>query len=252
MLDHMSISTLAERPELAGDVQSLKQDWPAFMLHDLLGDRFYVDARQDYADYILVAHSAAPSGGVLACAYSVPVGLAEDPPAGLPNNGWDGALQRAHLTRLAGYEGDALCGLEVMVRHDLRAYRLGSAMLKALLALARDRGLGHFIAPVRPPGKARFPDMSIDEYARQTTPDGLPQDPLLRAHVRLGATIVGPARASMVVAASVERWREWTGLPFNQDGPVVVPEALAPVHCDVAQGHAVYVEPNVWVHTRLA
>ena len=42
-----------------------------------------------------------------------------------------------------------------------------------------------------------------------------------------------------------------TGLPFDVTGPVVVPGALVPVHCDVDQDHAVYVEPNVWVHHRI-
>ena len=46
-------------------------------------------------------------------------------------------------------------------------------------------------------------------------------------------------------------WRGWTGLPFDTTGPVEVPQALAPVHCDVAQDQAVYVEPNVWVHHRI-
>ena len=37
------------------------------------------------------------------------------------------------------------------------------------------------------------------------------------------------------------------GLPFDQTGPVHVPRALAPVHCDVDHGVATYVEPNVWI-----
>ena len=41
------------------------------------------------------------------------------------------------------------------------------------------------------------------------------------------------------------------GLPFDASGPVVVPEALVPVLCDVEQGYAAYVEPGIWVHHRL-
>jgi hypothetical protein len=51
----------------------------------------------------------------------------------------------------------------------------------------------------------------------------------------------------MVVPGTVEEWREWTGLPFDRTGPVEVPRALAPVHCDLEHGVATYVEPNVWV-----
>ena len=51
----------------------------------------------------------------------------------------------------------------------------------------------------------------------------------------------------MVMVGSLAQWREWTGLPFDRTGDVIVPEALVPVHCDVEHDHAVYVEPNVWV-----
>jgi hypothetical protein len=54
----------------------------------------------------------------------------------------------------------------------------------------------------------------------------------------------------MCVAASLEEWRAWTGLPFDSEGEVEVPGALAPVRCDLAHGYGVYVEPNVWMrHT---
>jgi hypothetical protein len=48
------------------------------------------------------------------------------------------------------------------------------------------------------------------------------------------------------------QWREWTGLPFDITGDVIVPEALIPVHCDAEHDHAVYVEPNVWVEHALS
>jgi hypothetical protein len=55
----------------------------------------------------------------------------------------------------------------------------------------------------------------------------------------------------MAMAGSLADWREWTGLPFDTSGPVVVPEALVPVLCDVAHDFAAYVEPCIWVHHRL-
>jgi hypothetical protein len=55
----------------------------------------------------------------------------------------------------------------------------------------------------------------------------------------------------MVVPGSLEDWRLWTGLPFDESGSVEVPGALAPVHVSVEHDHAIYVEANVWVHHRL-
>ncbi|MEK8107175.1 hypothetical protein NKG94_22170 [Micromonospora sp. M12] len=94
--------------------------------------------------------------------------------------------------------------------------------------------------------------MTLADYVTQVTPEGLPADPLLRAHARLGASIVGIAPASMVVVGSLAQWREWTGLPFDRDGPVIVPGAMVPVHCDLTHDSAAYVEPNVWVHQALS
>ncbi|MEV6766568.1 N-acetyltransferase [Streptomyces sp. NPDC051105] len=250
MSEDIRIVTLAERPDLAGRVEALKGNWPEFMRHEPIGERFYLDAPQDYAEYTLVALSAEDPGHVLARAHCVPIGLNDTPPKGLPDTGWDGAVRQAHLARLAGYKGDAVCGLEVMVRQELRRAGLGTEMLRAMHRLAAARGFRHFVAPVRPPGKADVPDLPMSDYIERTR-NGLPDDPLLRAHVRLGAEIVGVAPASMIVVGSLDEWREWTGLPFGTDGPTIVPGALTPVHSDLRHGTAVYVEPNVWVHRAL-
>ncbi|WP_246609801.1 N-acetyltransferase [Nonomuraea rhizosphaerae] len=142
---------------------------------------------------------------------------------------------------------DAVSALEITVRRDL----LGSGVSPAMVAAMRDHaarlGFRELVAPVRPTQKHLEPHTPMSEYAFRTREDGLPSDAWLRVHVRAGARIVKVAPRSMVVAGTLEEWREWTGLPFDRPGPVEVPGALVPVHCDVAHGHAVYVEPNVWV-----
>lgn len=55
------------------------------------------------------------------------------------------------------------------------------------------------------------------------------------------------ASASMAVSGALAQWRGWTGLPFEKEGPVEVPGALVPVHCEPEHDYAAYVEPNVWV-----
>jgi hypothetical protein len=105
--------------------------------------------------------------------------------------------------------------------------------------------------PVRPNRKHEDPDSPLAGYVARTRPDGLPEDPWLRVHVRSGGRIVGIAPSSMTVTGTLDQWRAWTGLPFDTDGPVRVPDALTPVLCDTARDRAVYIEPNVWVHHRL-
>ncbi len=55
----------------------------------------------------------------------------------------------------------------------------------------------------------------------------------------------------MVMAGTLDEWRERTGLPFDEPGEVVVPGALTTVLCRPDLDVAVYVEPNVWVRHRL-
>lgn len=81
---------------------------------------------------------------------------------------------------------------------------------------------------------------------------GLPEDPWLRVHVRAGGRIVSICHRAMVVPGTLAVWREWTGLPFDRSGDVIVPSALVPVQCDVAHDHDVYVEPAAWVCQKLA
>ncbi len=78
-------------------------------------------------------------------------------------------------------------------------------------------------------------------------PDGLPEDPWLRVHARAGATIDKVAPTSMTVVGTPAKWRERTGRSLDGAGAVEVPGALVPVHVDERHGHAVHVEPNVWM-----
>ena len=53
-----------------------------------------------------------------------------------------------------------------------------------------------------------------------------------------------------LIVGTLAEWRAWTGLPFDDDGPVLVEGALSPVLVSSAQDVGVYVEPNVWIEHR--
>jgi hypothetical protein len=55
----------------------------------------------------------------------------------------------------------------------------------------------------------------------------------------------------MVIAGTIAEWSRWTGLGFTASGAAIAPGALSPIHVSLEQDHAVYVEPNLWVHHRL-
>ncbi|MFI7046502.1 N-acetyltransferase [Streptosporangium sandarakinum] len=243
----LHITTLAERPHLRDALSDMPSSWPEFMFHDPMASLFY-EVVEEYAEFVLVADDDDEPGRLVAKAMSVPFTRTRDE---LPDGGWDTAILRAWHTRLTGGEPDTVSALEITVRPD----RLGTGLSPVMLAALRDNaarlGFGELLAPVRPNAKHLEPRTPMAEYAARTRPDGLPADPWLRVHVRAGGMIVKVAPRSMTVPGTLAEWREWTGLPFDVSGPVEVPGALAPVHCDVEQDHAVYVEPNVWVRHRL-
>jgi GNAT superfamily N-acetyltransferase len=243
------VATLAERPDLLAAAYDFPGAWPEFMYHDPLADLVYGHLADRYAAHYLVAEDPADPGRVVARALSLPVALGDV--ADLPDDGWDAAVLSGTGLQLSGGRPDMISALEITIQPAARGTGLSVVMLDAMRRNAAAHGLTDLVAPVRPNGKHTQPQVSMAEYAAATRPDGLPVDPWLRVHVRAGGRIVRVAPRSMRIIGSIEEWRAWTGLPFDATGPVLVPGALVPVHCDLAAGLATYVEPNVWVHHRL-
>lgn len=247
------IASLAERPDFADRLWDLDEAWPTFMQQDPVSDFYYPRATTTYADYVLLAFDAANPEVAVARSCVVPFamgdGLGRDR---LPDDGWDGVIRWAWLDEVAGREATHLSALEVTIRPDLQGTGLASVMLDAKRQNAIRLGFHDVYAPVRPNGKHLEPRTPMSEYAFRTRDDGLPVDPWLRLHVRAGATIEGVCPRAMTISGTVAEWRSWTDLPFDTTGDVEVPFALNPVHVSVEHDYAVYVEPGVWVHHRLA
>ncbi|BCB82360.1 hypothetical protein GCM10022251_47820 [Phytohabitans flavus] len=247
---HLQIATVAERPEWGQMLGQLDGLWPEFMSHDPTGGLYFGYHLTAYPEYVLIAVDPA-TGQPAAKAHSVPITWEDDPADGMPDGGWDWVIRTSAYDRLSGNTPTIVSAIEIFIRPDLRGGGLSGRMLEAMRANAARLGFSDLVAPVRPSGKHRHPDVPIEEYVTWIRDDGLPYDPWLRVHVRAGGQIINVAHSSMVIPGQLARWRQWTGLPFDKTGPVRVPEALNPVHCDVDQDIAVYVEPNVWVHHRI-
>jgi GNAT superfamily N-acetyltransferase len=240
----LTISALADRPDLVDAFWDMEDSWPEFMKHDPMGGLYYGNLEARFADYVLVAQDADLE--VVAAAYSLPFVLGRPD---LPPNGWDSVIRSGVLASIRGEKPDAISAVEIAVRPDRQGTGLSAQMLAAMRENAARHGFDELVAPVRPSAKADVHE-PMSTYAFRTRDDGLPVDPWLRVHVRAGGWIDSVAPRSMVIPGTLEEWREWTGLPFDRTGPVEVPKALAPTHCDVEHGIATYVEPNVWVRHR--
>lgn len=249
----LEIVTLAERPDLADRIWDFDDLWPEFMTQDPIGDLFYSRTATTYADFTLLAFDRDDPGRPVARSCAVPFAMGEElGRTTLPEDGWDGVIRWAWLDEVRGRTPTLVSALEVAIRPDLRGKGLAAVMLEAKRANAARLGFDQLVAPVRPSHKHLEPHTPMPEYASRTRSDGLPADPWLRLHVRLGAEVVGVCPRAMTISGTLARWREWSGLPFDQTGDVVVPGALNPVHCSVEHDHAVYVEPGVWVRHKLS
>ena len=235
-----------DRPDYDNLVDGIaRQSWPAFMLNDPIAGRHWDDLFERFADYQF---------SLLAPDEDVVVGMGNSAPlawtgalADLPEEGWDWALAQAAEDHAAGRRPAIHCALQVAVPPASQGQGISRLMVQAMRAIGAAHGFSQLIAPVRPSAKSRYPLISIDRYVEWTTDEGLPFDPWLRVHARLGARIVKPCHRAMTIPGTIAQWEQWTGLRFPDSGPYVVPGALNPVTIDVEADRGVYVEPNVWM-----
>jgi hypothetical protein len=87
----------------------------------------------------------------------------------------------------------------------------------------------------------------MERYARWTNDDGLPVDPWIRVHARMGAQILAVAPRTLAIRGTVAQWERWTEMRFPDSGPYVVPGALQPVVVDRDADDVRYEDPNVWM-----
>jgi GNAT superfamily N-acetyltransferase len=241
----ISTRTLAEAPELTDASQRVIADgWPAFVLATPVAAALWPRVLTEFADYqvVLVDENA---GSVVGTGHSLP--LAWDGTVGGLPAGWDAAVEQAIDDHDQGRSPTAAVGLSATVAGSHRGRRLSRQVIQALRSAAAEHGHRALVLPVRPNRKSAYPLIPMESYVSWTTPEGLPFDPWLRVHVRLGGRIVAVCSESMRVTGSVADWEGWTGMRFPGSGQHVVPDALVPVEIDLARDEGVYIEPNVWV-----
>lgn len=235
-----------DRPDYRDLVATVSEvAWPEFMFHDPVADEHWGKLYQFFPAYQFALLDQ-QTQQIMGFANSVPLawhtGLDE-----LPEEGWDWALTRSVSDRLAGQPPNLLCAIQIAISPAFRRQGLSASFVQEMIGIARQSGFEALIAPVRPNNKDLYPLSSIDRYVTWKLEGGLPFDPWLRVHVRLGGRILKPCHHAMRITGDIAEWQEWSGLRFYESGPYIVPGALVPVEIDLCADLGVYVEPNVWV-----
>jgi GNAT superfamily N-acetyltransferase len=222
--------------------ERFREGWPEFIFHDAEVRRWWERRMKYFADweFYLVSEDR-----LIAGCWGVPIAW-DGTVAELPG-GFTDTLARS----VTGYETDVVPNTFVLMAAAVVADQQGRGQAGQLITAIRDlavsRGLPRVIAPLRPTLKVRYPLTPIETFMTWTRPDGLPLDPWLRTHVRLGATLLAPAPASQTVTGTVAEWESWTGMLFPTSGTYTIPDGLTTLEIDRSADTGTYVEPNIWL-----
>ena len=231
------IVTIAERPDLEARLGEIGDPWPEFVHHDEAVNRNWPRLYEDHPEFQLVLYED-ETDTLLGKGCTMPLdwdGSAEALPGGLVD-----VLE-------AGGHGNVLCALVAVVDPARQGGGLSGSIIQGMAASAAEHGFEALIAPVRPTWKERYPLIPLERYMRWERVDGLPFDPWIRLHHRLGGEILALAPRSLDVRGTVAAWEDWTGMAFPESGDYIVPGALVPVAIDRERDEGRYVEPNVWM-----
>jgi len=245
----LRVHTCAESPDLWERVDDEITDiWPAYNEKGDVVGLHWSRLDEDFRDFQFVLHDE-ERDRLLAVGHSIPCSW-DGTVAGLPE-GIDGGIEGAMRLFEAGGNPNTLSALAIEVPAEHQGGGLSRTMVGAMREIASAHGFANLIAPLRPTWKERYPLTPIERYAYWTREDGLPFDPWIRLHVRLGGEILQPVQRSMHISGSVSDWEEWTEMTFPESGAYVYPHGLATLEIDRDADLGDYWEPNVWVRHRV-
>src|ERR1022692_5160845 len=181
----VQVFTAEERPDLWQQARPLFGGvWPEYNLHGNNSGKYFGELFPRYAQFQVLVYDGA-ADRVVGRGRAIPFrwdGSLDDLPAGIDAVGLRAVSDPAAPT--------AVSALAAEVESDLQRTGLSRLIIQAMGVVTRNAGLGPLVAPVRPSLKDRYPLIPIAAYSQWRRGDGLPFDPWMRVHARLGATIL--------------------------------------------------------------
>lgn len=243
-----------ERPELIGPAKEIcNAAWPEFMMHDEIVNEHWWQLYQNYPEYQFALLEPG-SGHIAAVGNCLPMERRVSPKQ-LDDGGLDWILREVCEGKPGGghhhHTGRTLFALQIVSAPAWRGRAVSTKAVEAMIGIGRAHECGSLYAPVRPNRKSLYPLTLMERYVAWQTAEGLPFDPWMRVHARLGADIVKVCPESMYISGTVAEWENWTGLLFPESGEYIVSGALVPVMVNLSEDFGLYLEPNVWMHHRI-
>jgi GNAT superfamily N-acetyltransferase len=201
------VVTADERPDLWVQAEAEFRDaWPEYNQHGDVSGQYFGALVPRYAHLqFLIWDTEAEQ--VIARGRTIPFrwdGTLEDLPAGIDAMGLKAVRDAAPPTVLSALAAEVVA--------DRQGRGVSKLVVQTMAHLAADAGFDVLVAPVRPSWKDRYPLIPIEQYASWSRADGLPFDPWLRVHARLGATILRPEPHSMRIRRGMDEL-DWDGVP---------------------------------------
>lgn len=224
--------------------------WPNYMTEesDIPGEQieFSMSAEEFHHRFPVWAIRESEQNEVIAYISAIRL-FADLDAADLPEEGWSFAAN----SYAAKTQANCLCLLAANVNHKFRRLGLASILISKAKIEAKKMGFHTVIAPVRPNGKAQYPSLSLKDYLQRKREDGGSIDPWVRTHLRAGGELRNICSKSVVIRATLAKWKTWTGIQFASPGKHELSEGLSPLEVDLEQSLGVYQEPNVWISHRV-
>lgn len=218
--------------------------WPEYILNDTVNLTYWEAIYTQFKDYqffLMDGDTVVGNGNCIA------LHLTESEAKNLNDGGWDWALKKAFSDLEDNLIPNTLCGLQIGIHKDYQGKGISRKLVQQMKSIAVDRDFNHFILPIRPNQKSNYPLISMEEYIKWKTVEGLPYDAWIRTHLKSGAELVNICSHSMYVEGTVEEWEQWTGLHFQTSGSYTLPFALNPIQINLEENKGVYIEPNIWM-----
>ena len=170
----------------------------------------------------------------------------DSPMKELPDEGWDWMLKKGITDFEKRVEPNSLGGLQIIVTKD----NLGKGYSKMLISearqIVRELEYEHFIIPIRPTFKNRYPHMKMEEYIDLKDGDKI-YDPWIRTHHKGGAIVIKVCTKAMFIEGDMNFWRGLMNKSIAKSGSYIIDGALNPVDIDVENNHGTYYEDNIWI-----